>query len=119
MRGDLHPALTEQQSDGPEAPALIPDRVGPTGYQGLDVLGPGVGREIQVSTVDEPIDDGVPDHPPDQIEAEAGVSEARRQAGRLLDQGLQPLRDHGRAAYRSRSGDPRGLAPSGSLPGPA
>jgi len=103
MGGDLHGPLGAVSAgdlgpDGPEALALGPQGVDPAGQQLLDLVGPGVGGQVDVPIGQVPADQQVPDHPADQVEAAVGRGEALGQwldhVEHRLEGQQQPLGDH-------------------------
>ena len=111
MGGDLHAPVAPAQADRAEPLALGPHRIGPAGHDPLDLVRPGIGREIQVGRRTEPPEHGVAHDAPDQVETVPAGREQRSQLARLLDQWPQPLRYHDRSEYRGAADRPQPLKP--------
>ena len=62
-------------------------------------LGRGVGREVEVGTVEVAAEQQVADDPADEVEPVPGVGEALGQRPALLEDGAHPVGDHGRPPY--------------------
>ena len=103
------PAL---RPDRPERLALVPHRVGPAPEACPDLVGPGVGGEVEVETVDHGTiagDEQVADRAADQVQAVPGRGETFGERGQLGQNGREAVRNHGlRGYWRARLGWPRG-----------
>ena len=75
-RRDLEPGAVLRGADRPEALALEPHCVGPRTDDLLDLAGPGVGGEIHIGAGVDPIEEGVPHGPADQVALVAASDEA-------------------------------------------
>ena len=74
--GDLHPHPPALAPDGAEPLPLQPDRVGPAPDDTLDLVGAGVGRQVDVRR--GPVEEGVPHAPAHEVALVPRVREARR-----------------------------------------
>ena len=77
---DLDPGAVLLAADGPEALPLEPHAVGPVTHEPLDLVGPGVGGEVDVLVGE--VEQGVPDAAADEVGLVAGRDEP---PGQLLD----------------------------------
>jgi hypothetical protein len=88
VSGDLNTTSTDANADRPEAPPLVPHCVGPSGYEGFDVVGPGVGGEVEIGVIVESADDCISYDPTHEIEAETSGMETGSERVRFIDEGL-------------------------------
>lgn len=104
--GDLVATPLAEAGDGAEPLPLGPYRLRPLPEECLDLVGPGVGGEVEVGHVvtvwRRAADDGVADRAPDQVEGVPGCAETVRQVGRGLHQWPQSVGEH--AAEGSAAG---------------
>ncbi len=105
-RGDLVSALAEFGADRAEPLTLRPQRIGPARQTGLDVVGACIGGEIEVDVVTTRVDEQVAHDATDEVQAMAGVGEARRQRRQLGEHGSEAIRDHGEARLGAFDTDP-------------
>ncbi len=98
MRRDLKALPLVAEPDRPEALPLQPHRIGPPPHEALDLVGSGVGREVEILLAVTRIGpgEGVAHRSAHDVEAATGFVEATRQLGGGLDQGLETLGDHRR-----------------------
>ena len=120
--GDLVLLVPPLAGDGAEPLALGPHRIGPARHHGLDLVGPGVGGEVQVGIVGHTGggvagDDGVTHRAAHQIEGPVRPLEPLRQVGRGVDQGPESLGEH--AAEGSAADVGCGPTWTGNEPEPA
>ena len=94
-------------ADRAEALALQPDRVGPVAHDRLDGVGAGVGRDVDVVSRAEPVEERVAHDPADEVRAMSrGLEPARERLGRGV--GLQEAREpRGNGHVRILSGRAR------------
>ena len=100
------PAL---RPDRPERLTLVPHRVGPAPDACPDLVGPSVGREVEVETVDHGTiagDEQVADRAADQVQVVPGRGETFGERGQLGQNGLEAVRNHGLRGYWRRDGGP-------------
>ena len=90
----------------------------------LDLVGPGVGGEVEVGVGVDPAEDGVAHDPADEVQAGAGGREPFGEGRRLGQERGEAVRDHGGSDYWGGPGRPspatwRAWAASTTLrPGP-
>ena len=107
--GDLEVPAVLAAADGAEALTLGPHGVGPALEQSLGVGGEGVGGEVDVAARRHvAAEEEVADDTAHEVEAEPGRGEALGQRGRALEDGAQPVGDHGRRGYRCHRRAPAG-----------
>ena len=83
VRGDLEELAGAPAADGAEAGPLRPDVVGPTPDQALDLVGPGIGGEIEVGVRRRAgREEGVTHRATHQIQGATGLAEPLGQLGR-------------------------------------
>ena len=92
---DLEGAVALPRPDRAEALALGPQCVGPSVQERLRLLGPSVGGEIDVRVLEGTVREQIADDATDEVQPVPGRGEPLGQWPRLLEDGPQPLLDHG------------------------